>query len=823
VLDIFLKDLRYSARLLLRSPGFTLTAIAALALGIAVNSAMFSVVNAVLLKPFAYPDPDRIVMFQSTFPAGRTGSASPTLFNWWRQQTASFEDISAYEFNVANWTGTSSPEQIPIMHVSAGFLALSRANPVYGRTFTPADDLPHGPKTVVLTWSFWQRSFGADPGVIGRRMTLNGEPHEIIGVLGPAAPNTLLAEQSLISGDIEINDPPDLYIPFQLDPASALQGRYFNVAARLKPGITLAAANGQLQASYSGYARKWPNDFTPGASFAVEPLQNAITGGVRNSLLILLGAVALVLLIACANVANLLLARAADRKREMAIRAAVGAGRSRILRQLLTESLILSLTGGMLGSMAGYFGIRAILTLVPPNIPRLGPAGANVELDWRVFAFTATLSILTGIAFGLAPAWQSSRTDLTHALKNSGHRATGLDQNRTRAVLVAAEMALAVVLLIGAALLIRTFVAIRQVHPGFEARNVVTLNTSLVGPQFARPAAVVQVIRQGLRRVRDLPGVQAAAVTCCVPLETRLSTGIRSLARPQGPTLQGAVGWTPVSAGYFNALRIPVLRGREFTDGDDTGPRVAIINQSLAKQFWPASDPLHDRIVIGNQTPREIVAVVGDVRDSALHLQPRPMLYTPIAQMSDPETTMLSQTLSWVWVIRTRAAPLVLSSALQDTVRQASGGLPVARVRTMIDTLSRSTAAGDFETLVLAIFGGSALLLAAIGVYGLMAYSVTRRTQEIGIRLALGAASIHIRNMVVAQGLRPALTGIGCGLAAAFGLTRLLAGLLFGVDPRDTLAFTIVPAILLAVALLAVWLPAIRASRVDPSLALRQD
>jgi len=820
VLDTVLGDLHYSVRILRRSPGFTLTAISVLALGIAANSAMFSVVNAVLLKPFAYPHPDRIVMFQSTFPAGRTGSASPTLFNWWRQQTASFENVSAYEFNVANWTGASFPEQIPIMHVSSAFLALCRANPLYGRTFTAADDQPHAPKTVVLTWSFWQHRFDADPRVVGRRMTLNGEPHEIIGVLGPAVSNAQLAEQSLISGGIEIDEPPDVYIPFQLDPASSVQGRYFNVAARLRPGVTLAVANGQLQASYSAYARKWPNDFTPGGSFAVEPLQRAIVGGVRNSLMILLGAVGLVLLIACANVANLLLARATGRRREMAIRAAVGAGRARILRQLLTESLILSLTGGALGIAAGSLGIRAILNLIPANIPRLGPAGANVDLDWRVFAFTAALSILTGIVFGLVPALQSSRTGLSHALKDSG-RVTGLEQNRTRAVLVAAEMALAVVVLVGAALLVRTFIAIRQVHPGFDARHILAMNTSLVGPQFVKPDAVAQVIRQGLRRVRDLPGVEAAAVACCVPLETRLNTGIRIVGRPESPTSQGAVGWNLVSAGYFDAFKIPLLRGRDFTERDNAGPLVAIINQSLAKQFWPNRDPLHDRIATGrNQAPREIIAVVGDVRDSALNLQPRPMLYVPIAQMTEQETAMLTQTISWAWVIRTRAAPLSLSSQLQDTLRQASG-IPVAHVRTMEETLSRSTAAGDFETLVLTIFGASALLLAAVGIYGLMAYSVARRTQEIGIRLALGAASTHIRTMIVSQGLRPALAGIACGLAAAFGLNRLLAGLLFAVNPWDPLAFIIVPAILLAVALLSVWLPAIRAARVDPSLALR--
>ena len=449
---------------------------------------------------------------------------------------------------------------------------------------------------------------------------------------------------------------------------------------------------------------------------------------------------------------------------------------------------------------------------------------ANVDLDWRVFAFTVALTILTGIAFGLVPALEASRANLSQSLKNSSYRATGLERNRTRAVLVTAETAFAVVLLIGAALLIRSFVALRQVHPGFDASHVLTMNTSFAGPQFTKTAAVARVMRQALRRMRDLPGVEAAAVSCCVPLETRLNTGLRIAGRTPGPGSEGAVGWTPVSAGYFDAFKIPLLRGRDFTERADTGPLVAMINQTLALQFWPNGNPLHDRILIGrNQAPREIIAVVGDVRDSALSQQPRPIVYFPIAQMTDQETVRLTEDISWTWVIRTRAAPLSLSSAVQDALRQATGGLPVSHVRTMQDTVSRSRAVSDFETLVLTLFGTSALLLAAIGIYGLMAYSVARRTQEIGIRLALGAASTTIRKMLILQCLRPALLGIMGGIAAAFGLTRLLAALLFGVTPWDPLAFLVMPLILLAVAFVAAWLPAIRASRVDPSLALLQE
>ena len=412
-MDAFLKDLKHSARMFLQTPGFTVAAIAALALGIATNTAIFSVVNTVLLKPFAYPDAERIVMFQNTFRDGiRSGSAAPTEFNWWRQQTAAFQYISAYDFNVANLTGESFPEQIPAMHVSADFLRLCGANAVEGRTFTAQDDQPNAPKTVVLAYSFWQRHFGGDPQVIGRRMTLSGERYEIIGVVGANLNNGQIAEQSLGSGDIEIDEPPDVYLPFQLDPNSAERGHFFNVAGRLKPGVTLAAANAAVTSQLSG-VRPQVAGCSAGGGVRCQPLQDAIVGGVRNSLLILLGAVGLVLLIACANVANLLLARATGRKREIAIRAAVGAGRGRIVRQLLTESVMLSLAGGVVGLAAGYAGIRAILSLIPGDIPRIGPGGSHVGLDWRVLGFTLALSILTGILFGLVPALDSSRADLS--------------------------------------------------------------------------------------------------------------------------------------------------------------------------------------------------------------------------------------------------------------------------------------------------------------------------------------------------------------------------------------------------------------------------
>ena len=486
-MDGFLQDLKHSVRMFLQTPSFTIVVIAALALGIGANTAIFSVVNTVLLKPLAFPDPERIVLFQNLFKqGGRNGGASPNEYNFWRQQTRAFQDVSAYAFNVANLTGEGAPEQIQTTRASANFFRLCGADVLRGRTYTAEEDLPKAPKTAVLAYGFWRRRYGGDPQVIGKRITLSGELYEIIGVVGPNL-------------KIEVDQPPDVYVPFQLDPTADDNGHYFTVIGRLKPGVTLAAASAQLQAGFQEYHRthELPFDF-PQTGFGVQPLQEAIVGGVRSLLLILVGAVSFVLLIACANVANLLLARATARKREIAIRAAVGAGRGRIVRQLLTESVLLSLAGGVVGLGAGYAGIRAILSVSPGNIPRIGLEGASVGLDWRVLGFTLGLSIVTGILFGLVPALQSSRADLNSTLKESSNRSgTGLRHNKTRAMLVITEMALALVLLIGAALLIRTFVAIRQVNPGFDARDVLTMRMSLTGPRFEKPAGVTQLVHEG--------------------------------------------------------------------------------------------------------------------------------------------------------------------------------------------------------------------------------------------------------------------------------------------------------------------------------------
>ncbi|HLM98217.1 MAG TPA: FtsX-like permease family protein [Bryobacteraceae bacterium] len=534
------------------------------------------------------------------------------------------------------------------------------------------------------------------------------------------------------------------------------------------------------------------------------------------------------LLIACANVATLLLIRATGRKREIAVRAALGASRSRIIRQLLTESAVLSAIAGMLGLALGMWGVHALLAMNPGDMPLIGGRGAAVTVDWRVAFFTVLASLVTGIICGLMPALQASRGDLNTPLKESGRSGTGLRQNRARSVLVVCETALALILLIGSALLIRSFIALRAVNRGFETHNVLTLRMSLAGTHFDNTRAVGQLVREATRRMDTLPGVIASGATSAVPLE--IGSGLpfdivgRSLA--QGPV---RVGWTSVSPGYFDVFRVAIRRGRGFTDRDShAAPGVAIINQTMARMFWPGRDPIGDRIIIGkgygpgfDEPAREIVGISADIHDEELSSAPRPMTYVPMAQVADGIAGLFSRVMPIAWVVRTRVAPQSLRSAIETELRRASGGLPVAGVESMDEVTARSTARSDFNTLMMNIFGGAALLLAAIGMYGLMAYSVEQRTPEMGIRQALGADSSSVRNMVVFEGMRLALIGIFIGSAGAFILARLMTGFLFGVTPWDPMVSATVPALVSVVALLAVWLPARRAARIDPAAALR--
>jgi predicted permease len=820
-METFLRDVRHSLRIFRQSPGFTAAAVAALTLGIGTNTAIFSVVNSVLLKPAPFPDPDRLVIFQNTSPQGSGSGASPTKFQHWREQTGVVQDVSAFNSGVINLTGLTFPEQLQSAQVSADFFRLFGATTFRGRTFTPEEDLPHGPKVAVMSHGLWKRRFGADPQIIGKSISLGGAPYTVIGILSP---------------NFDFRDfgpPPDIWVPFQLDPHPTDQGHYFTAGGRLKPGVTLEQAQARLKASAEDFRRKYPTALNRNQSFSVQPVREALVGNVRSSLLVLAGAVSLVLLIACANVANLLLARAVGRKREIAIRLAIGAARARIVRQLLTESVMLALVGAIAGALLGIIGIRALLTVNTANLPRVGLQGDLVSADWRVLVFAIAAAGVTGILFGLIPALQTTRPDLASTLKESGGRGgTGFRHNKARTILVVSEVALAVVLLVGSALLIRTSLALGAVKPGFDAENVLTMRMSFNGPQYAGSAAVDRVLNDGIERLRAIPGVVTASATCCVPLEGGYGLPFLVMGRPldNGP-FHGGGNWQTVSPGFFEVFKVPVVAGRSFNDRDRAGsPPVVVINQAMARRFWPKANPLNDKIWIGKglmpqlatETPRQIIGIVGDFHGNGLNQDPNPTMYVPQAQVPDPLNELNNRLTAQKWIVRTRGNPMTYSAAIQEQIRQLTG-LPVTDLRTMDEVVSRSTSRQRFNMLLMTVFGSAALFLAAIGIYGLMAYSVQQRTQEIGIRLALGAGAGNVRRMVVYQGMRLALVGVSAGIVGAWLLSHLLATFLFGVKEKDPVVFTTVAVVLSVVSLLAVWLPARRATRIDPVIALRYE
>jgi putative ABC transport system permease protein len=818
-LENLVQDVRYAGRTLRRSPGFMITAVLALALGIGANTAIFSVVNTVLLQPLAYPEPERLVQLELSGPQGNGNITSIPKYMVWREQTQVFQDVAAYDLGGpgVNLTSGDRPEQLKGVHVSASFFRVFGARLVAGRTFSPDEDRPGGPALAVITGGLWKR-LGADPNFVGKSLVLGDEPYTVTGIM---------------DADFTSDPPADIYLPLRADPNSADQAHYLRAAARLKAGVGLEQAKAAMKQAAEEYKRKFPRAMDPKEGFTAEPLRDTVVGDVRKSLLVLVGAVSFVLLIACANVANLLLARATIRKREIAIRAAIGAGRAALIRQLLTESVMLSMAGGVLGLGIGYIGVRALLAINPGNIPRIGEHGSGVVLDWRVLVFTLGVSLLTGIVFGLVPALSASRADLNLTLKESGQRSGGgLRQNKARSILVVVEMALALVLLVGAALLLRTFMILRGVNPGFDAHNVLTMQMSLTGKRFETAAGVAQLVREAERRVDSLPGVNSLASTCCLPLEGGFGLPFTIEGRPltNGP-YHGGGSWHIVSPRYFEVFRIPLLRGRVFTDRDDGGAApVVLINEGLAKQFWQNSDPVGQRITIGKgvgpefeEPPREIIGIVGDVRNQGLDNNPDPIMYVPVAQVKDGVTALNNRIIPITWSVRTSVEPNSLSKEIQEELRTASGGLPVGHVRSMQEVRGESTSRTDFNMTLLVIFAGVALLLAAIGIYGLIAYSVQQRTQEIGIRMALGASLQDVRKMVVKQGMTLALIGVVLGVGAALGVTRLMTSLLYGVKASDPIVIVSAAVALGGVALLATYVPAMRASRVDPIVSLRYE
>jgi putative ABC transport system permease protein len=813
------RDLRFAVRSLARTPGFTSIAILVIAVGIGVNTAVFSVVNAVLLKPLTYPDPQALVQLVATSDQGSFPVASIPEYNIWQQQSAIFQQVAAYDLGGAglNLTGGDHPEQVLGIHVTGGYFALFGAPVIAGRTFTAAEDSPNGGHVAVLSYGLWKRRFGGKPNIVGSTIQVDGQPWLVVGVIGR---------------NFVTDTPADLWIPFQFDLSSRLMVHSFNVAARLKQGVTAAAANAQLALATDEFRRTYgSHSLPPHGGFGVVSLEESLIGNTRIPLLVLLGAVGFVLLIACANVANLLLARASVRKRELATRAALGAGRGQIIRQLLTESLVLSLVGGGLGLAVGFTSVRLLLSMSPGDIPRIGENGSAVGLDYRVLLFTLGISLLTGILFGLVPAIAASRPNLTAALnENSSRSGMGFRHSKVRAVLVVSEIALALVLVIGAALLIRTFLKLEDVNPGFTTHNVLTAAMSIGGSRFQKTEPVAQMVRDGRERLMALPGVLDVGASNCLPLERPFGMTFDVLGRPRGERpFTGGAGFYSISWSYFTTFEIPLLRGRAFTEQDDgASPGVVIINQAMARQYWPKGDPLKDRIQIGAgagpafaEGPRQVVGVVGDTRDFGVDRDPSPMMYIPIAQVPDSETALNSRIAPLWWIVRSRVNPATLRAPIEAALREASGGLPLAHMRTMAEVEVRNTARQRFNMLLLVIFGAAGLLIAAIGVYGVMSYSVQQRTQELGIRMALGAQASNLRNLVIGQGMILAGAGVVLGIGGALWLSRFLASFLFGVKAWDPIAFMVTPLILSAVALFAVWIPAKRATRVDPMTALR--
>ncbi len=822
-MESFLADLRHAVRMLAKSPGFTLVAVAALALGIGANTAIFTVVDNVLLRPLPYPDPDRIVMPRRQFPSGSQDSSSIPFFNAIRAQTTLLEDVAAYDFSGPglNLGGGDKPEQIKGIHVSRAYFHLFGASTRLGRAFTPAEDSPGGVKSVVLTDGLWRRRYGASPSILGRPITLSGEQYTVVGVLAPGFEATPRA---------------DVFLPLQADPNSVNNANYLRMAARLRPGVSLAQANAQLRVVASQLRKENPKIMDPKETAGALPLAQVVTGDVRPALLILMGAVGFVLLIACANVANLLLARAASRQRELAVRAAIGAPRARIIRQLLTESLLLSSAGAAAGLVLGYWGVRALLAISPGDLPRIGELTNGVPLDGGVLLFTLAMAFLTGILFGLFPALHASRPDLNTTLKEtSGRSGTGMKQNRVRGLLVVGETALAVILLIGAALLIRTFAGLRNVNLGIETHHIVTMETSVAGSRYATTAQMAALERQAVQRIESLPGVEAAAPAVVLPVQNvglDLPFVIPGKPPASGNPFTGDEYWRSIGPHYFDVFRIGLLRGRVFSDSDvQNSQPVAIVNQAFVRKYWPKEDPLGKQIVIGGKLlgpefedpARAIAGIVADIHDGQPGDPMRPVMYIPAAQVGDGLTKFANAIIPLVWAVRTHGDPGTLTAAIQREVLAVDSQLPMANVRSMDEVVSSATARENFNMLLLTIFAAIALLLAAIGIYGLMSYSVEQRTNEIGIRMALGASRGGVMKMVAAQGMALSLAGAVVGLVASYGLTRLLEKMLYGVKPTDPATFAIVAAVIAAVSFLACAIPALRATRIDPVIALRYE
>jgi putative ABC transport system permease protein len=813
-METLFRDVRYGIRSLLKRPGFTAIAVITLALGIGANTAIFSVVNAVLLRPLPYAEADGLFVpwGSRTDPQDRTNVSYPDFVDW-QAQTRTLEHVAAYNSSGALLReGDAEPEPISGAAVSADLFPLLKVAPILGRPFTRADDQPNAPPVIVLGYGLWQRRFNSDRNILGKQIRLGSTSATVLGVLPEGFRFPAQATKT------------EFLRPLATTLGDRIQRRNsysLRVLARLKPGATAAAAESEMRAIGAELERQYPDEgFRLGARLI--SLHESVTWGSRTPLLVLLGAVGFVLLIACANVANLLLARAAARHREMAIRAALGAGRRRVVRQLLTESLLLSLLGGALGLLVAWWGVHFLLAASPLNIPRL----KDVGLDTSVLAFTAVVSVLTGVIFGLAPALQASRADVQDALKEGGRNAGGsVVRNRVRALLVVVEVALSLVLLVGAGLLGKSFLLLSEVRPGFEPEHVLTTDLSLARAKYPKPEQQQAGFAEIVRRVEAVPGVEAAAFIYPLPLGGDSNSGTFLIAgRPAlRPEDKPTSNHRTISPDYFRALNIPLARGR-FFDGRDNqnAPPVIIVNQTFARLYFAGTEPLGQHIIVegergdnGVPPPREIIGIVGDVRHESLDTESGAEYYVPYTQ--SPEAFMSL-------VVRSSADnPDSLATGVRGAIKQMDKDQYVAAIQPMTKLVAESVARRRFNALLTGLFAVVALLLASVGIFGVLNYTVAQRIPEIGLRVALGAQTRDVLRLVLGQGVRLILFGLAVGLAASFALTRVLRGMLYGVTPTDPLTFVAVSFLLASVALLACYIPARRATKVDPMVALRYE
>ncbi|MEY2508474.1 MAG: hypothetical protein QOH01_2803 [Verrucomicrobiota bacterium] len=799
-----LNDLRYALRQLIKAPSFTAVAIITLALGIGACTAIFSVVNVVLLRPLNYPQPDRIVSIRETnLPQFPEFSVAPPNYLDWEKQTKSYEYLAAYSGTRVNLTGNGEPQQLLALKATAHYFDVYGDKPFLGRLLLPEEDAPGKNHVVVLSYGFWQRVFGGDHAVVGRSIELNGEPYTVVGVAAPP-----LGQSSKV----------EAWIPMAFKPEEtandARGGHYINVVGRLRSGVTVAQAKAELELLATQLARQYP-DSNKGWGIFMMPIQDAIVRDVKPVLYTLLGAVACVLLIACANLANLLLARATARSREISIRAALGAGRARLVRQFLTESVVLAVCGGVAGVILARWGLDALLALAPSSLPRM----SEIHLDSGVLLFSLALSVVTGVVFGIAPALLAARSDVNEALKQGTRGSTeGGVRGRLRSALVVIEVTFALVLLGGAGLLARSFIQLANVDPGFIPENATLLQLSLPQKKYSKPEQQTAFADALLERLKNLPGVQAVGVTHSMPLVGDYVLSFNIEGRPHiDPADLPSTNYYTVTPDYFRAMGIRLVRGRVFTPQDDAkAARVAIINETMARQFFPNEDPIGKRINITNGPDawREIIGIVGDIKQYGVDKATSAQAYEPFAQVPFSSLNV---------VIRTKGSPAALLGSLRPAVYAIDKDQPVGIIRPLEEIMAESIARQRFAMLLLTVFSGVALVIAAVGIYGVMAYNVVQRTGEFGIRMALGAQQGDVLRLVFVQGGKLIGLGLLIGLLATLAASRAMGSMLFNTSAYDPLTLGTITVVLAAVALVACFFPASRATKVNPIDALRAE